>query len=168
MRHREQASKPQAKPPSIPSKKSNANAYTGNSMDTVGPAVYNPNYGTTKGRAPIGDFVSSKQNRKLFEHSIAYENTQPATDNPGPDKYESQNPHAKKTFNPQGGNSIFSSKVPNCKNAKIKNDKPGPGTYTNVLPHKLKEEVSTASETGESSFVSGTSRQRMNPFIYTT
>ena len=74
---------------------------------------------------------------------------------------------AKRVFNPQGGTSIFSSKVPNCKDSKIKNDKPGPGQYTNVLPHKLKEEVSTASETGESSF-NGTSRKTGNPFTYTT
>lgn len=58
--------------------------------------------------------------------------------------------------------------MPNCKDAKIKDDKPGPGTYSNVLPHKLKEEASTASETGDSSLLSGVSRQGANPFTFTT
>lgn len=130
--------------------------------------MYNPNYDTIKNRAPIGDFATSKQHRKLFEPSIAIENILPAKENPGPGQYEDVNVVAKKAFNSLGTQSIFTSKVPNCKDAKIKNDKPGPGQYTNVLPHKLKEDVSTASETQESSFVSGSSRQRANPFIYTT
>ena len=75
MRHKNFSVQPVGIPPSIPSKKSNQNAYTGNGQDTVGPAVYNPNMGSIKGRAPIGDFIASKQQRKLFEHSIAYENT---------------------------------------------------------------------------------------------
>ena len=166
-RHKDLAVVPNQIPASIPSKKSNQNSYTGNGLDTVGPAVYNPDVGVVKGRAPVGDFITSKQQRKLFEHTIAYENKLPATDNPGPDKYESVDVKAKKNFNSTVKNSIFSSKVPNCKDAKIKNDKPGPGHYTNVMPHKLKEDVSTASETGESSFVSGASRQR-NPFVFTT
>ena len=161
------AVKPSKKSASIPSRKANQNAYQGFGFDTVGPAVYNPNVSFVKGRAPIGDFISSKQQRKLFEHSITYENVIPDQTIPGPDKYEAVDAKAKKNFNPQGGNSIFSSKVPNCKDEKIKNEKPGPGHYSNVLPHKIKEDVSTASETGESS-MNGTGRQRMNPFIYTT
>ena len=54
------AVKPSKKSASIPSKKTNQNAYAGFGFDTVGPAVYNPNVGFVKGRAPIGDFYSSK------------------------------------------------------------------------------------------------------------
>ena len=76
-RHKDMAVKPSKKSASIPSKKTNQNAYAGFGFDTVGPAVYNPNVGFVKGRAPIGDFYSSKAQRKLFEHSIAYENALP-------------------------------------------------------------------------------------------
>ena len=60
-RHREMAVKPSKKSASIPSRKANQNAYQGFGFDTVGPAVYNPNVSFVKGRAPIGDFISSKQ-----------------------------------------------------------------------------------------------------------
>lgn len=33
--------------------------------------------------------------------------------------------------------------MPNCKDAKIKNDKPGPGHYTNVFPKTTAGDVST-------------------------
>ena len=48
--------------------------YTGRGHDTVGPALYNPNLEQSKKRAPIGDFMTSKQNRKVFEPTIDIEN----------------------------------------------------------------------------------------------
>jgi hypothetical protein len=38
-----------------------------------------------------------------------------------------------KNFNSNGNYSVFQSKVPNCKDAKIKNNKPGPGAYKTVI-----------------------------------
>lgn len=55
-KHREAKSKPGPHAPSIPCKKANVNMYTGRGFDTVGPALYNPNINTIKGRAPVGDF----------------------------------------------------------------------------------------------------------------
>lgn len=54
--HRDMAVKPSKKSASIPSKKTNQNAYSGFGFDTVGPAVYNPDVAFVKGKAPIGDF----------------------------------------------------------------------------------------------------------------
>ena len=97
--------------------------YTGRGHDTVGPALYNPDPSTYKRRAPIGDFISSKQNRKVFEPTIDIENKQfPPRENPGPGAYDDKKPNEeKKAFNSQGNTSVFLSKVPNCKDGKIKN-----------------------------------------------
>jgi len=66
--------------------------------------------------------------------------------------------------------SNFLSKVPNCKDAKIKNDKPGPGHYTNVYPATTAGDASTmGSSIGESKFDSSTNgRQNLNLFMSTT
>ena len=108
--------------------------YTGRGHDTVGPALYNPNVDNSKKRAPIGDFQSSKQNRKVFEPTIDIENKQyPPKENPGPGQYDHiEHTRQNKTFNSMVNTSIFVSKVPNCKDSKIKDDKPGPGHYVNV------------------------------------
>ena len=66
-KHKEQVNKPKVKPPSIPAKKVSQNMYTGSGHDTVGPAVYNPNTSTVKPAAPVGDFQTSKTQRKVFE-----------------------------------------------------------------------------------------------------
>ena len=146
-RHRDQVNKLRPKPASIPSKKVNANMYTGRGQATVGPALYNPNMHAAKRRAPIGDFQTSKDCRKVFEPTIDIENKQfPPRENPGPGVYDHNDTEIakeKKTFNSQGKTSIFLSKVPNCKDAKIKNDKPGPGHYTNVFPATTAGEAST-------------------------
>ena len=85
------------KPPSIPAKKLSQNMYTGRDVDTVGPALYNPNYDTVKSHAPIGDFQTSKDQRKLFEPTINIENTWlPDKQNPGPGQYEAINEKAKR------------------------------------------------------------------------
>lgn len=119
--------------------------YTGRGFDTVGPALYNPNPDTYKKRAPIGDFISSKQTRKVFEPTIDIENKQfPPRENPGPGTYDDKKPgEDKKTFNSQVKTSVFISKVPNCKDGKIKNQMPGPGHYVNVFPATTAGEAST-------------------------
>ena len=91
--------------------------YTGRGDDTVGPALYNPNPELSKKRAPIGDFQTSKETRKVFEPTIHIENKScPPRDNPGPGAYDSKSTVAnKKTFNHQEKQSIFMSSVPNCK-----------------------------------------------------
>lgn len=58
---------PNKKSASIPSKKVSANSYAGFAGDTVGPALYNPNTGFIKIKAPIGDFCTSKLPRKVFD-----------------------------------------------------------------------------------------------------
>jgi hypothetical protein len=70
--------------------------------------------------------VANKEKRKTFE---------PSNDNkvnPGPGVYDFEKQGAK-NFNSNGNYSVFQSKVPNCKDAKIKNDKPGPGAYKTVM-----------------------------------
>ena len=64
--------------------------------------------------------------------------------------------------------------VPNCKDAKIKNDKPGPGHYSKVFTKTTAGDNSggmhNMSVSGESKFGASTSpgRQNMNPFMSTT
>ena len=58
------------------------------------------------------------------------ENNLPSKENPGPGEYESMNADDRKNFNAQGQNAIFLSKVPNCKDTKIKHfENLGPGVY---------------------------------------
>ena len=144
---------------SIPSKKVNQNMYTGRGFDTVGPALYNPSHDNSKKRAPIGDFITSKDKRRVFEPTIEIENKQyPPRENPGPGTYDDlEKSKQPKVFNPQVNTTIFASKVPNCKDAKIKNDKPGPGHYTNVYPATTAGDVSTMNTSiGDSKFDSST------------
>lgn len=101
--HKELVNKPTSKPASIPSKKANVNMYSGRGHDTVGPALYNPILDHAKKRAPVGDFQTSKTNRKVFEPTIDIENKQfPPKDNPGPGAYEFVPPNDKRQFNSQG------------------------------------------------------------------
>ena len=73
-------------------------------------------------------------------------------------------------FNAQGNLSIFMSKVPNCKDKKIKNVVPGPGTYddkrdVNTAPaHKRSTSdsqsiQSTAATMTKNNFMSTTKRE---------
>ena len=67
--------------------------------------------------------------------------------------------------------SIFLSKVPNCKDSKIKNEKPGPGHYVNVFPATMAGDTSTQDSTiRESQFATSTTsgKQNLNPFMSTT
>lgn len=57
--------------------------------------------------------------------------------NPGPGVYDFVK-LGKKGFNSSGNYSVFTSKVPNCKDAKIRNKNPGPGTYKNVVSIETK------------------------------
>lgn len=88
--------------------------------------MYNPKYDSTKYKSTEVDFVANKIQRKTFDPT----NDQKV--NPGPGFYDFEKQGAK-NFNSNGNYSIFQSKVPNCKDAKIRNDKPGPGTYTTVI-----------------------------------
>jgi len=96
----------------------------------VGPAAYNPKADQVKMRHTNPDFASSKIKRKIFEPNKTRDNNLPSKENPGPGQYEFQNPGDKKNFNAQGLNAIFLSKVPNCKDSKIKTfENLGPGVY---------------------------------------
>lgn len=92
-------SKPNSHAPSIPAKKANTNMYSGRGFDTVGPALYNPNMNTVKNRAPVGDFQTSKQERKLFEPNIEIENKLPSRENPGPGQYDGEKAQANRNYN---------------------------------------------------------------------
>jgi hypothetical protein len=104
-------------------------AYTYVGQDKVGPALYNPNPDSQKPVAPQINFVASKTKRTLFEPVNKRENELPPKEIPGPGKYDPSLPTHYKTYNSTGNASIFLSKVPNCKDAKIKNSVPGPGNY---------------------------------------
>lgn len=84
--------------------------------------------------AAENNFIASKTKRTLFEPVNRRENNLPARDIPGPGKYEPILPPDNKMFNSTGNNSIFVSKVPNCKDQKIKNQSlPGPGFYDSKM-----------------------------------
>lgn len=89
-------------------------------------------------------------------------------DLPGPGKYEPQLPVEGKQFNSTGNYSIFSSKVPNCKDAKIKSASlPGPGLYDSKMvkhgdPSSLGSKQGASTE--ESSQMSAINQ---NPFMST-
>ena len=105
-------------------------AYTGLGFDQVGPALYNPKQDAHKPVAPENNFAASKQKRSLWEPVNRAENEYVSRDLPGPGKYEPTLPVDQKQFNSTGNYSIFMSKVPNCKDSKIKNSTmPGPGNY---------------------------------------
>lgn len=120
---------PTPKPNSIPVRKLAQTSYTGRGNDTVGPAGYNPKKKT--GRAPEFDFTQSKVERKLWEHQNVKHNTMTSPSNPGPGTYDFSMLE-KKNFSANGEYEVFKSKVPNCKDAKIKAPNPGPGTYKNT------------------------------------
>lgn len=129
--HADQSVIPKAGPPGIPGKKIAPQAYTGLGHDTVGPALYNPNLNAEKHEAVKNNFHQSKTERKLFEPVNKRENNLAPRDIPGPGKYESTEETGPKNFNAKGEGSIFLSKVPNCKDAKLRNTSlPGPGHYT--------------------------------------
>ena len=156
--------KPKQKAPSIPGKKISHNSYSGRGFDTVGPAVYNPNHNIMRHHAPIGDFQTSKEQRKLFEPSINIENTTlPDKMNPGPGQYEAINENAKRQFNAQGNTCNFLSKVPNCKDTKDKVEGPGPGAYQKLFNKTggFGGDASTAEDSnfGERSMTAGNQTQ---------
>ena len=129
--HSDLAVVPKQVPPGIPAKKIAQNAYSGLGQDTVGPALYNPNQDASKHVAEKNDFASSKTARKLFEPENKRENVLCSRENPGPGKYENARVDSPKNFNSRGQDAIFLSKVPNCKDTKIRNASlPGPGHYT--------------------------------------
>jgi len=130
--HERQAVIPVAKAPSIPSKKLAQTAYTGFGMDQVGPAAYNPKVQQVKNKTMEVDFVTTKIPRKTFVPTEAQKV------HPGPGVYDYEMIDHKQ-FNSTGQYSIFQSKVPNCKDTKIRNDKPGPGTYKTV--HSIEAEA---------------------------
>lgn len=72
----------------------------------------------------------SKTERHLFEPQNAAHNVLPPRDIPGPGKYDRQDAEKNRNFNAKGEESVFLSRVPNCKDAKIRNVAlPGPGQY---------------------------------------
>jgi len=107
--------------PSIPSRKNAANSYTGKSADRVGPNVYTPQHDLVKKTDLTNDFGSSNVNRRLWEPANFKHNPFTARDNPGPGTYDENETQQvrKKQFNAEGKNSIFLSKVPNCKDAVV-------------------------------------------------
>ena len=120
--------------PSIPARKTATNSYTGRRTNSVGPNVYSPVHDMVKKTELTSDFGSSNVNRKLHEPQNRQHNTLTARENPGPGTYDENEINAvkNKQFNAEGKNSIFLSKVPNCKDAivvKPRQDFPGPGTY---------------------------------------
>jgi len=120
--------------PSIPARKTGQNSYTGKPADRVGPNVYTPDHILVKKTELNTDFGTSNVNRKLWEPVNTKHNTFTSRENPGPGAYDENEIHVvkKKQFNAEGKNSIFLSKVPNCKHAvtvKPRQDFPGPGTY---------------------------------------
>lgn len=90
----------------------------------------------------------------------------PSRDIPGPGKYDVVHPVDKKIFN-TSGNSVFCSKVPNAKDAKIKNTSlPGPQAYD---PRILKRgDKSTFESNIGSTDDSSTLTQNLNPFLSST
>jgi len=83
--------------------------------------VYNPNVEATKLTVLSNDFGSSNVQRKLWAPENKKENTYTSKENPGPGTYDENEAVAvkKKQFNAEGKNSIFLSKVPNCKEARV-------------------------------------------------
>lgn len=59
--------------------------------------------------------------RKLWQPENKQHNTFTSKDNPGPGTYDENENLAikKKQFNAEGKNSVFLSKVPNCKDARV-------------------------------------------------
>lgn len=110
------------------------------------------------------NFAASKVKRTLFEPQNRAENTLPAKDLPGPGKYEPVEAAHKKQFNSSGNASIFLSKVPNCKDTKIKGtDLPGPGFYdSKMVKHGDRSTIGSvrAASTDESNMNS-----QLNPFL---
>ena len=52
--------------------------------------------------------------------------------NPGPGVYDYEK-LGQKQFNSSGENTVFQSKVPNCKSAGMKSRAPGPGAYKETI-----------------------------------
>ena len=73
--------------------------YSAVGFDTVGPALYNPNLDANKKVARIGDFHTSKANRRVFEPTVEITNNLPPKENPGPAHYDSVGKVLSKQFN---------------------------------------------------------------------
>jgi len=97
----------------------------------VGPAAYNPKIPAIKQHAPEFDFTLSKVDRKIFAQNNMAHNDMCWANNPGPGVYDFQK-LGQKQFNATGESTIFQSKVPNCKDSKVKAPFPGPGSYKTV------------------------------------
>jgi hypothetical protein len=110
--------------------------------------------------------VASKSKRTLFEQENKRENILPNKDNPGPGKYEPNTPAAKN--NSTGLLSQFASKVPNCKDKKLKSGAlPGPGTY-DTKAMKRGDPSTLGSKAGLSTDDSSTLTENANPFLSKT
>lgn len=93
------------------------------------------------------DFANSKIERKLFtQHNMAH-NDMCWASNPGPGVYDFDKP-GHKNFHANGENTVFQSKVPNCKDAKIKSPYPPPGSYKVVksIEADVKKKITKTSE----------------------
>jgi hypothetical protein len=129
-KHKDLVVKPTQRAPSIPVKKLGSNFYTGLGQDTVGPALYDASEKMIRQKTKYADFNSTKVQRNVFEPNITRDNNLPSRENPGPGQYDSLSPNLKRQFHSEGSHAIFLSKVPNCKDVKIKNkNAPGPGYY---------------------------------------
>ena len=119
--HGEMRIKSKQSVPSIPARKTAQNSYTGRPDCRVGPNVYTPQHDLVKKSDLTNDFGSSSVNRRLWEPVNKKENPFTSRENPGPGAYDENESNAvrKKQFNAEGKNSIFLSKVPNCKDAII-------------------------------------------------
>jgi hypothetical protein len=156
---------PKPVPAGIPGRKIAPTAYTGLGQDTVGPALYNPKQDAHKTVAPENNFYASKGKRSLFDPVNRAENEFPPREIPGPGKYDPLEPANNKQFNSTGNNSIFISKVPNCKEQKIKNSSmPGPGFYDSKMV-KHGDPSCIGSKMGASTDESSTISQNQNPFM---
>lgn len=154
--HKDLAVVPKPVPSGIPGKKMAPKAYTGLGFDQVGPALYNPKQDAHKQVAPENNFAASKGKRSLWEPVNRAENEYVSREIPGPGKYEPQLPIDKTQQNATGNYSIFMSKVPNCKEQKIKNALlPGPGLYDSKMV-KHGDPSSLGSRQGQSTEESST------------
>lgn len=117
--HNEMKIKPKQAVPSIPARKTAQNSYSGRPNDRVGPNVYTPQHELVKKTELTNDFGSSNVARRLWEPLNNKHNTFTSRENPGPGTYDENEANAikKKQFNAEGKNSIFLSKVPNCKDS---------------------------------------------------
>jgi len=121
--------------------------HTGDRGDTVGPGEYEPAGEALVLRTdPTTIFHMSKMTRKLWEPSVAIENTMPEKENPGPGSYEQ-----KREFTEAVDQEIevpstyqFSSKTPMAHQNQVRSEKlvPGPGQYDMIA--EMERQVKSA------------------------